>query len=142
MLYLLVLIGNLNSRTFLYCFSIRGKNKFGAKKEKGETIKNKFTPFDQKVSDKVVSICKKNPLTEVQTSLDQIHADVQQLIASVMDQQTETLSLLGKYKDQAAIANIANNADWICFVICFSATIVMIMRTHICMVMNYPSAMQ
>ena len=92
------MIGNFTSTPFYTNFSIRGKDKFGAKKEKGEVIKNKFTPYDHKVSDKVISICNKNPLTEVQTSLDQIHADVQQLIASVMDQQTETLSLLGKYK--------------------------------------------
>ena len=88
----------LTAQNVIHPFSIRGKDKFGAKKEKGEVIKNKFTPYDHKVSDKVISICNKNPLTEVQTSLDQIHADVQQLIASVMDQQTETLSLLGKYK--------------------------------------------
>ena len=83
-----------------------------------------------------------NPLTEVHESLNQIHADVQQLIASVLDQQNEALSMLNKYKDQAAIANIANNADWFCFVIFFSATIAMMLRTQIGMYVNYPEQLK
>ena len=87
------------------CFSFRGKNKYGSKKgDDTDVVKNEIFTDVKTVKLPKVGLARwtlefaknrsfwwpltpkkgPNPLHDLQASLDEIHADVQQLIASIL----------------------------------------------------------